>query len=386
VPLFLRELKASNLTIGLIPAMISFGYLLPGLLVAKRIAALPVGKWWLFFVAVGERIPLLLIALLIPVIGAGRPSAVLWLFIAGFAVHALLLGTNQPAYWTVVGKVIPVRQRGRMFGWAGALGGAAGVMIDPITRHFLTPDGVATLRGFSSCFLIGTIVLWAGIIPFTLFDEPRTVAPAEVGDSHVGRFWSDARQLLKGSPSLRRLILGQCAVSIASMAQPFFVLDYAERFHVAGSTIADFTTIGVVLGAFGSLLWGLWADRRGNKGVLVVSSLLAAIAAGLAYFSPPAIAYYAVFAASALSASGIGLASYNIVMEFADKPSNIPFHTALFNASIAPFRTLAPVVGGLLADRHGYGCVFAVSAVTAMVGLWLTARMVEPRGAPTGGV
>jgi MFS family permease len=112
---------------------------------------------------------------------------------------------------------------------------------------------------------------------------------------------------------------------------------------------------------------------------LILSAVLSMAAASVALLAPAAAAFYAVFAFSALSSTGIGIGSYNIVMEFAGGSRNIPFHTSLFNAITAPFRVCAPILGGVLSDHFGYGCIFALSAVLSALGLLFTARMVEPR-------
>ena len=380
VPLFLRQLGASNLIVGLFPAMLSLGYLLPGLLVAGRISRLPRAKWWLFGVAIIERIPLLAISLLIPILGARRPETVLFVFIGGFALHSLFLGLNQPAYWSVIGKVIPMRRRGRLFGLAGLIGGVAGFVIDPVTRTLLTPSGIQSLTGFAGCFLVGTIVLTVGIVPFGLIDEPISQRPSTLEAAIVrGHFLRDSAAVLGSKPAFAQMVLGQCFISMATIAQPFFVMDYGHRFPITSSAIAGFTAVGVVLGAFGSVAWGAWGDHRGNKGVLIVSGLLAVVSASIAFSAPPAMAYYAIFAFNALSAAGIGIAGYNIVMEFAGGTREIASYTAVYNAATAPFRVAAPLVGGVLADHFGYPCVFALSALFAATGIVFTIKMVEPR-------
>ncbi len=367
VPLFLQRLHASNVLIGLLPALLAAGYLLPGLLVARRVSRLRVAKWWLYWVAMGERVPLLAIGIATLALGPGHARLLVWIFAACFAAHAVCLGCNQPAYWSVIGKVIPTLQRGKIFGWAGAIGGLLGIFVDPITRHFLTPRSIADLRGFGWLFVIGSLVLFTGIQGFILFDEPSH-EPHQPGDNTEAQapshFLQDAHALWQGNPAFRRLIAGQCLISLAGMAQPFFVLEYSRRFAIQPGAIADFTTLGVVLGALGSLGWGTWCDHHGAKGTLVASALLTGATSALPLFLPPSWIFYAVFAGSALALTGAGIGGYNVVLEFAGDPRRIPFFTSLFNGIIAPFRIIAPIAGGYLADhtRLGYTPLFALSA------------------------
>jgi MFS family permease len=377
-PLFLRQVGASNVVIGALPALVSAGYLVPGLLVARRIASLPYAKWWLFIIAVLERLPLLLIALLSPMLGPRHPQEVMWLFLGGFAFHAVCLGLNQPAYWTVIGKVIPLRQRGRVSGLSGITGGLAGLLVDPLTRHLLTPHGISSLRGFGDCFLIGTLALDAGIIGFAFFDEPRS-RPAHLSSGAHAPFLRRAAETLRTSPSLRDLMTGQALISIASVGLNFYVLEYARRAQASTAGIADFTAIGAVLGSFGSLGWGAWGDHRGNKGVLIAAYALLMLSLVLICGRPVPLVYYAIFAAAALATSGIGIAGYNIVMEFAGGEEGIAFYATLFNALMAPFRIAGPLIAGVAADNWGYRPVFEACAIAAALSLPFAVRMTEPR-------
>ncbi len=377
VPLFLRQLDASNFVIGLLPALINFGYLLPGMLVARQVARLKVAKWWLFNIAILERLPLLAIALLIPILGPPHSRELMWLFLAAFGIHAICLGLNQPAYWVIIGRVIPTKQRGRLFGWAGVVGGILGFGIDPTTRFLLRAGQVSNLHGFGDCFLIGTVILFLGIIGFALLRErPAALAVNKEPKHHVFR---EALEIWREKPAFRDLIFGQSLLSIAGMSAPFFVLEDSMKFHVSSGMVADFTTIGAVLGSFGSLAWGTWADRHGNKGVLIASQLLALLAVALAVASPASWTFYLIFTSNALSITGISIASYNIVMEFAGDTKRIPIYTVVFNAAVASFRIGAPLIGGMLADRLGYPIVFGVSAVAAAASVYFTVRMREPR-------
>ena len=386
VPLFLQRLHASNVLIGLLPALLAAGYLLPGLIVARRVSRLRVAKWWLYWVAMCERIPLLAIGVATLALGTGHAALLIWIFTGCFAIHAVCLGCNQPAYWSVIGKVIPTLQRGKVFGWAGAVGGLLGIFVDPVTRHFLTPANIADLRGFGWLFIIASLILFAGIQGFVFFDEPshmQSDSDSALKDERRSHFLRDAGALWRGNTAFRKLIIGQCFISLASMAQPFFVLEYSRRFAIRSGAIADFTTLGVVLGALSSLGWGYWCDHHGAKGTLVASALLTAITAALPLLLPPSWVFYAVFAGSALALTGAGIGGYNVVLEFAGESRRIPFFTSIFNGVIAPFRIVAPIAGGYLADHTGmaYMPVFALSALFAAGGLVYTLRMAEPRTA-----
>ena len=135
-------------------------------------------------------------------------------------------------------------------------------------------------------------------------------------------------------------------------------------------------------GTFGSLAWGAWADRAGNKIVLLAATLCALAASILALAAPGPLVFSGVFALTGLGMAGVSIAGNNMVMEYAGTPRDIPLYTALFNAVTALPRAAAPLLGGLLADLAGYRVVFILAALLALASLILTRRASEPRHAP----
>ena len=137
------------------------------------------------------------------------------------------------------------------------------------------------------------------------------------------------------------------------------------------------------MSAFGALGWGAWADRAGNKVVLLVSTACSVFAGAFALFAASPLAFGAVFVALALATAGVGLAGNNIVMEYAGGARDIALYTTIYNTVTAVPRAVAPLLGGLLADRlGGYGLLFPLSAVLALTSLAFTLRAAEPREAP----
>ena len=149
--------------------------------------------------------------------------------------------------------------------------------------------------------------------------------------------------------------------------------------------MAGYAAALVIVASFGSLGWGAWSDRAGNKVVLLAACACAALASALALLAPSPLLFYGVFIALALGTAGMNIAGNNIVMEYAGSPREIPLYTAIYNAVTALPRAAAPLLGGLIADQAGgYRASFLLSALLAVAALLLTGRAGEPRhgGAP----
>lgn len=380
LPVLMRQLGAGNLEVGALPALYNLLIFLPGFLVAGYVGRLPRARGFLLGIALGERLALLPLVWLTSLWGTTHPGWLLAALFGCIALHALAMGLNQPAYYLVIGKCIPAHWRGRMFGYAGGVAGLLGLGVDRVLRHLLSGPQAGFPDGYSRGFALGIGIMIVSVLPLGLLREPRGLPPS--AETHSGHWGRDCLNLWRGQPGFRRFLRAQIALQLAAVALPFFVLYAAQSLHARTGSVAGYTATLIFAGSFGSLGWGAWADRRGNKGVLLASAGCGVLAAGLALTAHAAFAFYGVFALSALGAAGLGMCGVNMVMEYAQTSEAIPLYTVFYNAVTALPRAIAPLLGGLIADcAHGYRPVFALSLALSLVGLLLMLRADEPRHA-----
>ena len=384
LPLFLNHLGASNTAIGCLPALYNLLVFLPGLLVAGYISRLTRARGYLFGIALVERFALLALVPLTLLWGRMHPG---WLIGALFLVisaHAGAMGLNQPAYWVVVGKCVPPAWRGRLFGYAGGIAGVLGLGMGGLLDRLLSgPDG-GFPHGYAVGFGIGFVLMTVSVLPLGIIREP-VGQPRGAGDPHTSHYGRDSLRVLRTDAGFRRFLYGQIALTLAALATPFYVL-YADKHLHATASVPGYTEALVLVASFGSLGWGAWSDRAGNKIVLLASCVCAASAAAAALLAPSALLFYGVFVLLALGTAGMNIAGNNIVMEYAGSPREIPLYTAVYNAVTALPRAAAPLLGGLIADHPGgYRALFVLSTALALAALALTSRAGEPRhgGPPT---
>ena len=379
LPIFLRHLGATNTQVGALPALYSILVFLPGLLVVGHLGQRRRARGYLWWVALMERLAIVPLAILTPLWAETHPG---WLIAALFlciSVHAGMMGLNQPAYWVVIGKSIPAHWRGRLFGYAGGIAGVVGIGLDHVLSRLLSgPDG-GFPHGYSVCFWIGFALMTVSFMPLGIIREPSAL-PAAGDDPHTGHYGHDSRRVWRTNHGFRRFLYGQILFYLAAMATPFFVLEAGQRLSAGAGAVAGYTATLILVGSFGGLGWGAWSDRVGNKAVILASAACAVAAAVLAPLVPSPVLFYGVFAALALATAGAGIAGNNMVMEYAGTSRDIPLYTAMYNAVTAFPRALAPLLGGLIADRLGsYHVVFALSGMFAFLSLLLTLRAQEPR-------
>jgi MFS family permease len=131
--------------------------------------------------------------------------------------------------------------------------------------------------------------------------------------------------------------------------------------------------------ALGNLIFGPLADRKGHKLVLELSTLLGALAVGVASLAPTSVWFIFVFAFTGVSTAGMILSGIMIVFEFSS-PDIRPTYIGLNNTLIGVAAATTPLIGAWLASTLGYQALFVVTVAIGLVGYALLRWTVrEPR-------
>jgi MFS family permease len=374
IPAFLLQLHAGYLAMSLVPSVLSLGYLIPGLFVAGRISRMPYCRSYLFWVGICERIPLFLIAAAVYFISSAHENLLFLALYGLLIVHSVALGFNQPAYWSIIDKGIPLKIRGRTFGVAGLIGGILALGVDPSVRFML--DRGDGLRGYAGCFLVGAVIICVTFLPFGWFRESKldisSLPPDQSPLVFVRRVWRSDR-------SFRRLVWAQVGASMWTCAPPLFLACIQERLH-AGVVLAPVcATIAAVCGALGNLAWGAWADKRGNRIVLIWAGATLSAGAALIFFADTPLLFELIFALTALGSGGIAIAGGNALLEITPSQSQTPAYLSTMNAVMAIPRAIAPLIGGVVAIKIGLTPVFVIAMVSALFSVLSAFQMKDPR-------
>ena len=179
MPVLVSTLTDSPLAIGLIPAIFGLCILLPQLLTANFTERLEYKKPFVAFIGgVGERLPYLLIGIIVYLFAVSSPTLTLVLFYILLGMTAFSAGASTPAWFDLIAKVIPVERRGL---WSGlghslgalmAIGGA--VLVGYILENVAYPNNFALLFGLAFAAMV---ISWIGLY---LNREPPSVLKEEV--------------------------------------------------------------------------------------------------------------------------------------------------------------------------------------------------------------
>jgi MFS family permease len=375
IPLLITRLGATTVVLGIVMAINSVVTFVPQLFAAGTIEERTFKKPVSVICCAIDRIGYLLIGLALWAWGATAPVLALAAFVVIRALAGSALGFSIPAWLTLIGKVIPTRRRGVFLGIGRGIGSLLGVGGAFLAGHLL--DTQPFPRSFAFCFFIafGAMVLsWTGL---TMTKEPPdlNVKPRPP----LGTYFARLPALLKQDRNFRRFLIARPITVLGTMAMSFIIIYSSARFALSGSAVGGLTATSALSQGVMYMVWGLIADRRGHKTVLCLGAAAMAGAALSAAISPTVTGVYIAFALVGAAVSAEMISATSILLEFAP-PADRPTYIGLSNTFVAPFRILAPILGGALAASLGYGSLFAIATCVSCAGVALMVfRVQEPR-------
>ena len=377
-PLLISNLTDSKIAIGLVPAIYSIAYYLPQLFAANHAERLK--RKLPFVMVVGgllERVPYLFAGLAILLFAEGAPIAALLCIYLVIGLGALGNGVATPAWFSMIGKVLPVNRRGIFFGLSEGLGTLMGIIGAFFVGRVL--DDMGYPLNFATLFLVAAVFMGISWIGLALNREPESpIVKEHIPFSH---YFRRLPAILRDNHNFRRFLLSYSISRLSTMGVGFFIVYGNENFELSGADVGLLTAILIGSQAAMQLLLGWLADRQGHKANLTISGFALAIAALLALGANDLVGLIPAFVLL-----GVGLASdhvsrLNIILEFA-VPEDQPTFIGLTNTLLAPVVFLAPIFGGWLADA-GFDALFTLMIACGAAGsLMLLAWVKEPRNHP----
>jgi len=377
LPLYVSHFTDSKLAIGLLSMLASTGWLLPQLFTVNWIQRLPRKK--VAVVNVGlftERLPLFL---LVPAawLATRAPTPALVLFFGLFAWHVLGAGTVAVSWQDMIAKIIPLERRGKFFGITNFAGTGTGVLGAAAAAWLLDRYGFP--HGYMFCFAAAAAMVFVSWVFLALTREPVQVSHEPAISQR--EYWGRLPAILRADRNFRRYLFSRVVTTAGGMAVGFLAVYAVQRWQLPDSQAGSFTASMLIGQALSNLLFGALADRRGHKLVLELSTLVGALAVGLASLAPTPVWFYAVFALIGASFAGFFLSGTMIAFEFS-APEVRPTYIGLNNTVSGVAGAVAPLIGGWLAGTAGYQVLFAVACVIGLAGFVLLRSTVrEPRQA-----
>lgn len=370
LPAFVRHLTDSAPLIGLVATTFYGGFLLPQLVAARLIGDKPHKKRYMMSGAIG-RLSMPLIALALWLGLARNPTAMLLLFFGCLALFGIADGFTSVSWFDILARAIPVSRRGRMLGISqlitGLTGIGVGALVGLIIDRLPYPGNFALMFGLASALLVPSTVALC-LIREPDADGDATQARKNQTGVRLREFLADA--------TFRRLIVCRLAISLTSLAAPFYVGHAADVLLLPQRVVGSFVTAQALASLGASPLLGLISERRGPRYVIQIGIATAALGPLVALAAHTAgggwlvRVYPLAFVTLGVAHSTFLLGFTNYMMEAAPdgvRPAYIGTANTLLAVTMA-----VPILGGWLLEATSYPALFGVSAALIAAGFFVS--------------
>lgn len=388
--LFVSQISSSNLLVGLVPVLATGVWFLPQFLAAAVVNGRRYERPFVVWSSIVRALAVAGLGVVGYTAADRSPSSVLVLFFLAYTVYNLAAGFANVPMVELAARAIPPKRRGFYYGqrnlWGGVFGFIAGFLIERIladSGQFPSNFGLLFFAAFS-CVALGTFASALMVEPDA---EPVYRERVAVQLAQMPAVITD--------PDFRRFLVFRGFLSLAAIADPFFVV-YAQRQLDAPARVIGIYISAMAIARFGSnLVWSPLADRYGNRLVLQLAALLRMVIPIVALVLPPllrlgpvtrhvsngeALVYSSfglVFVLYGITVSGQNLANLTYVLDLAPERDRSAY-VGLIN-SILGVVAFVPLVGGGLVDRFGFQFLFLVAFLIALVGVLSSGALHEPR-------
>ena len=375
IPDFVRKLTDSEIVIALSSQLFEMGWLLPQLLVARRLTNVANKKWWFVAPNIPVRTVILIFSGLIVVLGPDRRSAILVLFLIFYALAALGDGLVGVPWMDLVGTSLDDRRRARLFGFGSALTGVAVLGLAPVVRFVLDKSGPSFPNNYALLFAIAG-VLFLVTIPPTLFirELPGGGKPHEPMPS-LREYLPELGHVLHHDMPFRAIIMARLLAALYMLAAPFYIGFATERLGISSGVAVSNLLVMQTFGSVGGALIFSWLGERRTllfiRFAMVIGMMQPALALLSGLVGPAPL--YVAFLAGGLVGGTLGISFLNWVIAY-PSPEQRPIYSGLFNSVSAISVLAAPLIGGVLVQFAGYEVAFAAALVMMASALFVATR------------
>jgi len=342
---FAAKLGAPGALIGLLPALLQAGGMIPQVFLAPYVSRFP-RKIVLYRKVAALRLSGVLLMALSALLLGPWPHLLLLGFLLGLLLNALFTGVSSLPFWEVVAKTTPEARRAALFSARNLVGGLLAFLAGFVVREILALPLPFPLP-YALLFLLGALAFGTAWHLFGLTEEPAETPKAER---------LDLRLPLK-NPGFRRYLRVRVLLGLAGMAEPFYAV-YAVRVLGQKEALGLYLSLYALAFTLSNLLWARLA-QRGSKGVLLAGAALAGLAPLLALLLPPPL-FGLVFLCQGAHLAALGLATTTYLLNLAPPQERGAF-IGLGN-TVAGVFAFATVLGGWVADGLGFPALFLLAA------------------------
>lgn len=377
-PVLVKKVSGSDFAIGLIPVIWAAGFNFPQIFIANYVRKIGFKKPLMIKTALGQRLPWLLISILVFFfIEDMHPNVALIFLLASLGLAAIGGSLNLPGWFDLISKLTPVQLRGRLFAYRSVVGAVLGILGGAFVIIVL--DSFSYPENYGILFLTTFIVMMISYVFLFFIKEEKPNPPQQLFSQM--EFYRRLFSILKREKNFRNFLVFDSLMMLANMSHAFFAVYAIEKFSLPESYAGTFTIVMMTSMIIGSLYFGYVADRYGHRINLIWASAFTGFASLVALFSPYVQLYYLVFVGASLNLTVLMVSRLTIIAEICSEDDR-PTYVALMNMVTAPF-ILSGMFGGIIVNVLGFNTLFLTAAIISVASLlWLILKVIEPRNIP----
>ena len=382
MPAVLDVIGGAGLLRGCLPMLNRLGQSVPPLLISDRIRRTPIKRWALVVSTLTMAICFLLLAVVWWTTGGQAGGWLPAIFLVIYGVFFAATGINQLVVNTLTGKLVQVRQRGRLALVATVVGATLAVLCAAwLLGLWLRDDldGQSAARFDLIFAFTGGMFLLAAGIAMGFRESPDLPGPSR---RSLSGLLKDSAKTLVVDPNFRRLAIIAGLFGMSLTLFPHYQRLARDRFELELSALIPWVLAQNLGAAAFSIPAGWAADKFGTRLVLRWMILVMCVAPllSLALVHLPAAGqgwFTLVFALLGLTPVTMRIFNY-YTLEICDRHDHPKYLSTMSLAMALPPVLLSPLLGALV-DWISFEFVFLGATLCVGIGFWLTFGLREPR-------
>ena len=350
LPWMLGALGAPAAFTGFLVPLREAGVLLPQMVVAAYIRAMPLRKpVWLLGAALSALSLFGMAAAALTLDGSAAGFAIVGLL----AIFSLSRGLCSVSAKDVLCKTVSKSRRGRLMGYSSAIAGVAVLIVGAIIS--ITDMNEAPLWLFAA-LLAGSGLIWLAAI--AAFARIQEVPGATEGGGNALQAALQHLNSLRENPDFRRFVIARVLLLAVALAPPFYVLMAQAQVGGGLNGLGMLIVASGIAGSVSSPFWG-WLGDRSSRRVMILAASGAGILGVGAFIAAQAdlaimhheLTFAVIFLLFTVMHSGVRLGRKVYLVDLATEKTRAGF-VAVSNTVIG-VAMLAGGLVGVLGDLYG---------------------------------
>ncbi|WP_439889129.1 MFS transporter [Pseudomonas sp. MBLB4123] len=269
LPWVMETLQAPLYLIGFLVPIRESGSLIPQLLIASYIRAVPVRKWvWV----IGSLVQALAIGAIGLVAWSLEGAAAGWAIIGLLVLFSLARGLSSVAAKDVLGKTIPKTRRGQVNGWSAS---SAGLVTVGLALLLLLSGAERLPPQAYGLLLAGAGLLW--LIAAAIYARIRELPGETEGGGNALVEAVKRLDILRRDAPFRRFVITRALLLCSALTAPYYVVLAQQRLGSAAATLGLFMLASGAASLLSAPLWGRFADLSSRRVMMLAAVLTAAL-------------------------------------------------------------------------------------------------------------